>query len=356
LKRTNRLFGHFTGTVLTLSAVLLIAVVFLLIFSPDKSESIYYFFAGPFLNSLSIGNMLSSFTLLVFSGLAITVSFRADVFNLGGEGQIYTGAIAATAVLVYIPGLNSVTGIILASLAAAAAGGIMAGISGILKNRWNVDELISSFLLSNAVIHIIDYLITGPLWDRNSYLLTTKVIDEKYHLMQFLRPSDLNSGIFGALIAVALISFLLFYTKQGYELRICGMNREFAHYGGLNTAFYITVPMIISGALLGLAGSSAIMGIHHATIKGFYSGIGWNGIAVALIAGTNPIAVIPSAFIFSYLNQASETAMLKADFPFELGGLIQAVVFLLISSKFLGNKADSLLKSARTYRRKKDDQ
>jgi len=98
------------------------------------------------------------------------------------------------------------------------------------------------------------------------------------------------------------------------------------------------VPMVISGALLGLAGSSAVLGIHHATIKGFYSGIGWNGIAVALIAGTNPIAVIPSAFIFAYLNQAADTAMLKADFPFELGGLIQAIVFLLISSKLISER------------------
>lgn len=343
MKRTNRLFGHFTGTVLTLTSVMIIAVIFLLLFSQDKSESIYYFFAGPFLNSLAVGNMLSSFTLLVFSGLAVTVAFRADVFNLGGEGQIYMGAMAATVVLVYVPGLTGLTGFLLASLAALMAGGFMAGISGFLKNRWKVDELISSFLISNAVIHILDYLITGPLRDKNSYLLTTKTIEEKFQLIQFLRPSNLNSAIMGALIAVLLITFILFYTKQGYELRICGMNREFAHYGGLNTSFYITAPLFLSGALLGLAGSSAVMGIHHATIKGFYSGIGWNGIAVALIAGTNPLAVIPSAFIFSYLNQASETAMLKADFPFELGGLIQAVVFLLISSKIIGEKADKII-------------
>ena len=299
MKRTTKLFGHFTGALLTLTAALAIAVLLLLLFSPDKSESIYYFFVGPFLNSLSIGNMLSAFSLLTFSGLAITIAFKADVFNLGGEGQIYTGASAATAVLVYLPELSGPWGITMAAAAAAAAGGLMAGISGFLKNRWNVDELISSFLLSNAVIHIIDYLITGPMGDRSSYLLTTKVVGEQFHLTRFLEPSNLNSSIFGALASVLLISFLLYYTKQGYELRICGMNREFAHYGGLNTAFYTTAPLIISGALLGLAGSSAVLGIHHATIKGFYSGIGWNGIAVALIAGTNPLAVIPSAFIFA---------------------------------------------------------
>ena len=353
MRKNNKLFGHFTGTVLTLSAALIIAVTFLLIFSPDKSESIYYFFIGPFLNSLSIGNMLSSFTLLTFSGLAITVAFKADVFNLGGEGQIYAGAIAATSVLVYFPGLNSISGFIFATLSAALAGGIMAGISGFLKNRWNVDELISSFLLSNGFIHVIDYLITGPMGDKNSYLITTKIINEKFHLMQFIRPSNLNSSLIGALLAVMIISFLLFYTKQGYELRICGMNREFAHYGGLNTAFYITFPMVISGALLGLVGSSAVLGIHHATIKGFYSGIGWNGIAVALIAGTNPLAVIPSAFVFAYLNQAADTAMLKANFPFELGGLIQAIVFLLISSKLITAKADIFLSK---FKRNKESQ
>ena len=352
MRRTNRLFGHFAGTVLTLSAVILFTVMLLLLFSPDKSESLYYFFIGPFLSSLSIGNMLSAFSLLTFSGLAIVVAFRADVFNLGGEGQIYTGAITATAVLIYFPGLNSVSGLIIASLTAASAGGMMAGLSGFLKNRWKVDELISSFLLSNAVIHIIDYLITGPLGDKNSYLLTTKVIDEKFHLLQLIKPSNLNTSLLGALVAVIIVSFLLFYTKQGYELRICGMNREFAHYGGLNTKFYITFPLILSGALSGLAGSSAILGIHHATIKDFYSGIGWNGIAVALIAGTNPLAVIPSAFIFAYLNQAADTAMLKADFPFELGGLIQAIVFLLISSRLIGIKADRIFGIIRKHRGK----
>lgn len=342
MKRRGRLFGRLTGTVLTLSVVFLIAVLFLLIFSPDRSESLYYFFAGPFLNSLSVGNMLNSFTLLTFSGLAITIAFKADVFNLGGEGQIYTGAICATAVLLFLPPVNSFTGILIASLAAAMAGGILAAISGILKAKWDVDELISSFLLSGGIIHIIDYLITGPMADRNSYLLTTETIDESYHLTALLVPSNLNSSLFGALAAVAVITFLLYFTKQGYELRISGMNREFAHYGGLNTRFYIVIPLFLSGAILGLAGSSAVLGVHHGTIKGFYSGIGWNGIAVALIAGTNPLAVVPSAFVFAYLNQAADSAMLKADFPFELGGLIQAIVFLLISSRLLAERAGKL--------------
>jgi len=343
MKDRTRLFGRLAGTLITLFAVVLTAVLFLLIFSQDKGESLYYFFAGPFLNSLSVGNMLSSFTLLTFSGLAITVAFRADVFNLGGEGQIYIGALSATALLLRFPELSGPWGIVLATLAAILAGGLLAGISGWLKARWDVDELISSFLLSGGMIHVTDYLVTGPMSDPGSYLLTTASIGEAFHLTRLLPPSNLNSSIFGALAAVAAMTFFLYYTKQGYELRICGMNREFAHYGGLNTSSYIILPLFISGAIMGLAGSSAVMGIHHSTIKGFYSGIGWNGIAVALIAGTNPVAVIPSAFVFAFLNQAASTAMIKADFPFELGGLVQAVVFLLISSKILAGKAESLV-------------
>lgn len=350
MKRRGRLFGRFAGTIMTLSLVLLIAVAILLLFSPDRSKSLYYFFAGPFLNSLSIGNMLNSFTLLTFSGLAITVAFKADVFNLGGEGQIYTGAICATAVLLHFPAVNSFSGILMASFAAALSGGLLAGLSGYLKAKWDVDELISSFLFSGGIIHIIDYLITGPMADRDSYLLTTGTVDEKFHLTALLPPSNLNSSIYGAMAAVALITFLLYFTKQGYELRISGMNREFAHYGGLNTKIYIIAPLFLSGAILGLAGSSAVLGIHHSTIKGFYTGIGWNGIAVALIAGTNPLAVIPSAFIFAYLNQAADTAMLKADFPFELGGLIQAIVFLLISSRLLAEKADRFAAVLRRFK------
>ncbi|MBN2657946.1 MAG: ABC transporter permease [Spirochaetales bacterium] len=342
MKDKNRLFGRFAGTLITLFAVFLTAVIFLLIFSKDKGDSLYYFFAGPFLNSLSIGNMLNSFSLLTFSGLAITVAFRADVFNLGGEGQIYIGGLFATALLLRYPELSGGGGIFLATVAAATAGGLLAGISGWLKARWNVDELISSFLLSGGMIHVADYLVTGPMSDRSSYLLMTGTISEAFHLSHLMPPSNLNISFFGALAAVAAMTFFLYYTKQGYELRICGMNREFAHYGGLNTKVYTILPMFLSGAIMGLAGSSAVLGVHHSTIKGFYSGIGWNGIAVALIAGTNPLAVIPSALVFAYLNQAASTAMIKADFPFELGGLIQAVVFLLISSKILAEKTELL--------------
>ncbi|MBB6482188.1 ABC transporter permease [Spirochaeta isovalerica] len=343
MRGRHRLFGRFAGTMITLIAVFLTAVLFLLVFSNDKGESLYYFFAGPFLTSLSIGNMLSSFTLLTFSGLAITVAFRADVFNLGGEGQIYIGALAATFFLLRFPAMGGEWGILMATGTAALAGGILAGLSGWLKARWNVDELISSFLLSGGIIHVIDYLITGPLSDRNSYLLTTGTVGEAFWLTRLMPPSNLNSSFFGALFAVAAMALFLYYTKQGYELRICGMNREFAYYGGLNTSLYIILPMFLSGAVMGLVGSSAVLGIHHSTIKGFYSGIGWNGIAVALIAGTNPLAVIPSAFVFAFLNQAASTAMMRADFPFELGGLIQAVVFLFISSKILAEKAESIL-------------
>lgn len=343
MTQKSRLIGKLTGTIMTLTSVLLISILFLLLFSTDKSNSLYYFFVGPFLNKLSMGNMLNSFSLLTFSGLAITVAFRADVFNLGGEGQIYAGAISATALLLFFPQLNGAGGIIAATATAALTGGFLAGFSGWLKSRWDVDELISTFLLSGGIIHVINYLITGPMADRDSYLLTTKTISQGNHLTRILLPSNLNTSLYGALATVLIVTFFLYYTKQGYELRICGMNREFAHYGGLNTKLYIILPMFVSGALMGLAGSSAVLGVYHSTIKDFYSGIGWNGIAVALIAGTNPLAVIPSAFVFAFLKQAASTAMIKADFPFELGGMIQAVVFLLISSRLLAEKADSLI-------------
>ncbi|MBN2553238.1 MAG: ABC transporter permease [Spirochaetales bacterium] len=331
--RVGELLAGTLGLMITVGVSFLIAVVLILLLSDQRLTTIYYFFVGPFTNRYYFGNMINMAIPLVFTGLGIAVAFKSSVFNLGGEGQVYSGALVATVILLALPQSGAWLGGPSALVAALAAGGILAGLSGFFKMKWGTDELISSFLISSAVIFIVNYFITGPLDDPDSSMLATRAIADQYHFLGIYPPSKLNISVVLALLAGVLVFFLMYYTHWGYEMRMCGLNREFSRYGGINTAAYVALPMIISGALHGLAGGIAIMGTYHMAVKEFSYGMGWNGIAVALIAKNNPLGVLPAAVFFAYLDAGARAAMLHSDVTFEIAAVVQSVIFYLITAQ-----------------------
>ena len=314
---------------------ILIATAIILLFSGHPGETLYYFFPGIFSNALSLGNFLNYGVLLSLTGLGIIIAFNAGSFNLGGEGQVYTGAITALILARLLPNLPGIPGIIMMTAGGAAAGALLAAVSGIMKSRWGVDELISTFLLSAGMIKVADYLILGPLSNPDSYLITTKEIPEQYRLSLLLPPSHFNTSFILVMLLIPLTYFFLHHSRGGYELRMTGHNREFARFGGLNLGIYDTLPLTASGALHGTAGAIAVCGTYHAGILGFTSGLGWNGIAVALIASRNPVYLIPGVLFFSWMTRGARLAMLQSNLSLELGSIIQGFLFLLISSQAL---------------------
>lgn len=327
-----------TAIFVAIAAALLVCIIIIALVSDEPGKGLYFFFAGPFLNMYHFGNMIDKAGLLILTGLGISLAFKSGVFNLGGEGQAYTGAIVASQLALVFRGMPAVIGIPLILVISAAAAAFIGSISGFLRWKWNLDELITSFLLSSASLPIIDYLITEPLRDEAGYLLATDLIPEQLRFMHLFPPSHLNAGfLIGLLLAGALWLFL-FKTRWGYELRLCGLNRDFARYGNIPVGAYIVAPMSISGALHGISGALQVTGTRFMCVQGATAGLGWNGIAVALLAEQHPLAVIPAALVFSYLNSATETAMLHSDFSFELSSIIQALVFLFVTAKVVSFK------------------
>jgi ABC-type uncharacterized transport system permease subunit len=331
--RVGELLAGTLGLLITLGVSFLIAVVLIVLLSRQPLTTIYYFFAGPFTNKYYFGNMLNTAIPLVFTGLGIAVAFKSSVFNLGGEGQVYSGALLATVILLALPESSAYLGGPAALAAALVVGAILAGLSGFFMMKWGTDELISSFLISSAVIFIVNYFITGPLDDPSNSMLATHAIAEQYHFLGIYPPSKLDISALFAVLAGVLVFFLMYYTHWGYEMRMCGLNREFSRYGGINISTYVVLPMIISGALHGLAGGIAIMGTYHMAVKEFSYGMGWNGIAVALIAKNNPLGVLPAAVFFAYLDAGAKAAMLHSDVTFEIAAVVQSVIFYLITAQ-----------------------
>lgn len=330
------------STIMALSSAVILTIILLSISSDNPLQSILYFFTGPFSNLYNLGNMLDKAGLLIFAGLGMSIAFKAGVFNLGGEGQVYAGATAAVIVSISFNFSSGYTGIPVVISVGILSGALIAGLSGYLKKQWNTDELISSFLLSGTIIHFADYLISTPFRDNRSFLNSTVKIPDILFLEQLLGSSHFNISFFVAVIISFAAFIFLFRSTTGYELRLIGLNRKFADYGGIPVKRYFIIPMLISGGLYGAAGSFAVLGNFHMGIKGFTSGLGWNGIAVALIAGNNPAFVIPGALIFAYLDAGTQIAMIHSDLSFEFSNLIKAVIFFLITAKKFNLKKGGL--------------
>jgi riboflavin transport system permease protein len=320
---------------------LLSVVLLVFILSDTPGKTLYFFFLGPFRNLFSFGNMLNASIPLIIGALGVSVAMKAGSFNLGGEGQIYLGAFCATAACLFlskyaIGQFGIITGII-AVIFGFLCAGLLGAFSGFCKAMWNTSELITSFLLSCAVIPVVNFLVCGPFLDPQSSLQTTRKIAENLRFPLILKPSVLSAGIFITMALIIIVQFFLTRTKPGYEIRMTGYNELFARYGGINTKFVTVAAMAASGGFYGLAGSMAVMGTYHSVIKEFSSGLGWNGLAVALISGFYPIAVIPSALFFAWIQAGARIAMQNTGLTYETASIVQSVIFFISTSLVIRN-------------------
>jgi simple sugar transport system permease protein len=223
----------------------------------------------------------------------------------------------------------------LAALAAVITGGAIGAASGLLKYYTGANEIITSFLLAAALNPVADYFITGPLRDSSGSLLASKTLPAALTLPHILPPSTLSPSFFAALAAPVILFFIINKTKTGYRYRIAGASPDFARYGGIESEKYWTPSMAASGALAALAGFFAVSGTYGIIHKGFSGGIGWAGIAVALIAKSRPLAILPAAFFYAYLYSGANSALLSSGANFDTTLLIQGIVLAVATIKFV---------------------
>ena len=326
----------FFGTVVIIFIALLSLVALACILSKTPGRTLYFFFAGPFRNIYSFGNMLNAAIPLMLGALGVSIAMKTGSLNLGGEGQIYSGAFITAVTALPLAHWGFFGGLI-AVLAGSFFAGTVAAVSGFCRARWNTNELITTFLLSNALILIVNYFINGPFLDPDTSLQSTKKIAENLRLPQILPPSNLSAALFIALAMVIIVHTFLIKTVLGYEFRMAGANEIFARYGGINTRRNTVLAMFMSGSLYGFAGALAVLGTYHAAIREFTAGLGWNGLATALVAGFNPVAAVPASLFFAWISSGARIAMQNSDVTFEIASVVQAVIFFLATSAVLGS-------------------
>jgi len=279
---------------------------------------------------------------LVFTGLAVAVAFRAGLFNIGAEGQLYVGAIVATWVGLTFASAPAVVLLPLVLLSSILAGMVWGGISGFLKAYRGAHEVITTIMLNWIAIYFTTALVTaqGPLNAAKAQGQATSEHIGSGGLLPTLgnSSSSLNAGVYLAVVAVVLVWFLVSRTSLGYEIRAIGLNPGAAAYGGIPVRRRIVLAMAIAGGLGGLAGGVHIADPGAGAFQSQFSpGWGFDGIAVALLGKGNPIGIILSAILFGALRTGSQNMQTVGVSP-HMTELLQGIIIFFIALDALARK------------------
>ncbi|MDQ6419136.1 ABC transporter permease [Paenibacillus sp. LHD-117] len=253
---------------------------------------------GAFGSSFGLSETFVKAIPLLLCGLGVAVAYRISVWNIGAEGQLVVGAIAATAVTIYLPGLPGALYIPVMVAAGMAAGAIWGLLTAVPRTYFGVNELITSLMLNYVALLLLDYLVFGPWRDPEGFNFPgTRVFSLEQQLMTF-QGSRLHYGLLFALVAVVLFAFVFNKTRWGYEMKVLGANPHVAKYGGIRINTHILLVMMISGGLAGLAGMSEVSGVSHRLMYGISPGYGYTAIIVAWLAKLNPWGMlVTSVFV-----------------------------------------------------------
>lgn len=291
---------------------------------------------GIFGSSYSIGETIRQISPYLLAGLAVAFAFRTGLFNIGVEGQLIVGWFAAAYVGVAVE-LPTAIHLPLALLAAAAAGALWGLVPGILKATLRVHEVIVTIMMNYIALHVVNALITTV--SDGSYK-TDRVHSSASLRSDFLSNltdfSTLHYGIIIALSMVMVMWFILEKTKTGYELKAVGFNDHASQYAGMNVNKNIILSMVISGGFAGLAGAMEALGTfgYISKMNGF-TGMGFDGIAVALLGANTPLGVVFGATLFGSLKYGSNNMPNAAGVPVEIVSIVIALIIFFVASGYI---------------------
>jgi ABC-type uncharacterized transport system permease subunit len=282
-----------------------------------------------------ITETLVAATPLIFTGLAVAIAFRSGVFNIGVEGQFVLGAFGAATAAIALKEQPAALILVASVVAGVVSGGVWGFIPGLLKARTGAHEVITTIMLNYVAAQIVVFgLLTDFMQMDNSGQPISKDLSPFVRLPPLLAlPSvRLHWGFVVALIMAAVVSWFLFRTTKGFELRTAGFNLSAARYAGMSASGSIILAMTLSGALSGLGGAVEVMGTVPQMSVDISAGYGFNAIALALLAGNRPLGIIAAALLFGALRTGGALMQVKTGIPLDLLFFIQALVIMFVAA------------------------
>ncbi|SHH72891.1 ABC transporter permease [Sporanaerobacter acetigenes] len=329
---------------------LILGFVIILFISDEPIDTIYSFIFGPLQSFRHIGNVIEMAIPLIFAGLAASVVFQANLFNLGAEGIFYFSGVMAAIVGVFFTlpkGIHPFVAILIAGV----VGGLINFVPGYLKAKWNASELVTSLMFNNILFGIGLYIVNYFLRDPFALATVSYKFKPTAKLSVLIPGTRIHSGIILVIFAVIFTYYFLYKTKWGYALRMTGLNRNFADYSGIDSFKVIIYSHVIAGVLAGIGGGTEILGMYNRFQWQSLPGYGFDGTLVAMLARNNPIGVVGAALFLAYIRTGADMMARMTDVPSEMVAIIQAIIILLISAeRFLKPlKQKMILKEAKKY-------
>ena len=285
-------------------------------------------FGSPYQWSITVNKTLPR----LIAALGIAYALRGGLWNIGAEGQIYVGAIAASLVALNVPGFSKPVNLTLAMVAGFVAGGLWGAIPGLLRAYRGINEIITTLLSVYVAIEFNNFLVQVVLKPLNATFPASAPFASDWRLPVILHGTILHAGALIAIIAVVVTAFVLQRTTLGFSLRTLGESPRVAEYAGMRVRRTIVSAMFVSGALAGLAGAVEVLGTRGRLITGLSNGYGFEAIAVALLGANNPWGIVPAAFLFGALDAGAAGLRTTARLPAAIVPIAEglAVMFVLV--------------------------
>jgi ABC-type uncharacterized transport system permease subunit len=346
--RTRRLdwTGMFFNALLPLAGMLLallIGAVMLLILKVNPLTA-YAEMVGGALGSVSgITQTLVKATPLLLVGLGICIAFRASMINIGGEGQIIVGALAATWFPLTFrdwPGGLLIPSTLLVGFIAGAVWGF---IPGILKARLKVNEILTTVMMNAIALQLMNLMIRSVLMDpagitAGTYLAQSERLPEQSWLIRLVPQTLLHTGALIAVVLAVIVYILLWRTTIGYRIRAVGFNPDAARFSGINVPFNQALSLTLAGGFSGIAGAIEVLGVQHRLLEGITSGYGFSGIVAALFGGLHPLGTIPASILFGALLVGGDKMQRAVQVPNSLIDAILGLVVLFVVGSALWSR------------------
>lgn len=347
--RVARLRPRLGGYLVPIAAVvaaLLIGAIILLRLGADPIEGFSELFIGAFGSADALIGTALKATPLLLVGVGITIAFRANVINIGGEGQMVAGGLLATTTALVLPDVPPIIALPAVLLAGIVGGAIWGAIPGALKAYYGVNEILSTIMLNVVAVQLMNFLLRGALIDpaeieRGTRIPQTKRLMESADLPSLFGSDRLHIGPLIAVLAAVGAYVLMWRTPLGFRIRSVGLSRDASRYAGVRVKRTIVLAMTLSGAMCGLAGAVLVFGseshrmVTDGSTAGFTGSAGFNGIVAALFGGLHALWTIPASFLFGGLlvggNAMQRAVQVPSALILALNGLV--VVFVVSSDR-----------------------
>lgn len=321
--------------ILALAAALLLGAILLVALGVNPLEAYAALIGGALGTPSGLMQSAVKATPLLLVGLGIVIAFRANVINIGGEGQIIVGALLATWLAVTFRAWPGVLLLPLALVLGFLAGGVWGLVPGVLKARLGVNEILSTVMMNAIALQLMNYLLGGPMIDpaevsAGTFIAQSARLPEQAWLPRIVPQTQLHAGILIALVLAVVVYVFLWRTVPGYRIRAVGLNPDAARYAGIPVPFYQALSLALAGGFAGLAGVVEVLGVHHRLLEGISGGYGFTGIVAALFGKLHPLGAIPASFFFGSLLVGADRMQRAVQVPSALIGTLLGVVVLFV--------------------------